>query len=383
MSEDNSNQKNIEDRLVELEAKLLEQEHRPWHLFKNYKSKNKYKENDLRRKSINKATFYNILFFLIKTSVIISPLIVSGYSLYFMFRQTELFESQNNLFESQNGLFNSQNLNLEKQTQLIEASRRSSYMFIMGEVLSDINRELEDKSNKNKTLSDGLVARIITLSRAMKPYRYLENDTLIKSPISPERGQLLITLHESNINKEFLSERIISKSDFSYADLSNSNLNNCIFNNINLTHANLFRATLINSQMINSKFTNANLEYVNFRDSNLSKSNFAKARMERTNFENANLKNSRFTIDDFLSNNNYSKKIIVSEKTNLDNTTLCYETPWRKGTTDSIYKVWGNKKLKLSKSIYKKLFKNYSDENVHSYGDDINGIHYYSIKLKK
>ena len=79
---------------------------------------------------------------------------------------------------NQNKLFESQNKKMDQQTQLVEASRRSTQMFIMGEVFSDLNKELNDPLNVKDTLSNTLVGRIISLSRSMKPYKYLQNRLL-------------------------------------------------------------------------------------------------------------------------------------------------------------------------------------------------------------
>ena len=81
----------------------------------------------------------------------------------------------------QNSLLKTQNKKIQEQTYLAEASRRSAQMFIMGDVLSDINTEL-DVRNRSK-LSNTLVGRIVGLSRAMKPYKYLVNDKLIDKTI--------------------------------------------------------------------------------------------------------------------------------------------------------------------------------------------------------
>lgn len=48
---------------------------------------------------------------------------------------------------------------IQEQTYLAEASRRFAQRFIMGNILCDINTELETK--KNKKLSNTLVGRIV------------------------------------------------------------------------------------------------------------------------------------------------------------------------------------------------------------------------------
>ena len=176
------------EEIIKLEAKLLEQEHRPLRLIINFVNRNKYwkNENDIRREAVTKAIFWKLLFS--PTTIAIGAGgLVSIITIFFIWKQNKLIEKQN--------------YRVEQQTHLIEASRRSSQMFVMSDVLSDLNKELENPKNIDRKISKTLTGRIISLSSAMKPYKYLENDTLIKRALSPERGQLLITLLESNIIK--------------------------------------------------------------------------------------------------------------------------------------------------------------------------------------
>lgn len=201
------------------------------------------------------------------------------------------------LILNQNKLFENQNKRIEQQTHLIEADRRSAQIFIMGEVLSDLNRELEDSTNTNRKLTKTLAGRIIGLSKAMKPYYYLEADSLVTKPLSPERGQFLLALLQSDIDEETLGRNIFQKSDFSYSDmrksilydfennkefflraiklsnanftdamlqfvdLRNSTLNNTIFRGVVLSHADLKY-----SRVFNADFSNASIWYTDFRD---------------------------------------------------------------------------------------------------------------------
>lgn len=207
--------------------------------------------------------------------------------------QNRLFQKQNLSFERQNKLVENQNKRIEQQTNLLEADRRSAQVFIMGEVLSDLNKELEDPKNTQRTLSNTLVGRIISLSRAMKPYRYLENDTLIKKPLSPERGQLLISLVESKIDSTFFVDRILANADFSYADLKGANLNKA-----NLSSIDLSDAVLSDADLRDVNLTLADLSYGNFRYADLKGANFYKANLSGINLSNADLRNADLRIAD-------------------------------------------------------------------------------------
>jgi len=121
------------------------------------------------------------------------------------------------LLIQQNLLLRQQNRKIQDQNFLAEASRRSTQMFIMGDVLSDINQERRYSSSLTSTLT----GRIASLSIAMKPYFYFENGKLIDSPMSPERGQLLLTICKSDLDSSQLSDEIFQNSNFTYAELEN------------------------------------------------------------------------------------------------------------------------------------------------------------------
>lgn len=191
----------------------------------------------------------------------------------------------------QNHLLKKQNSKIQEQTYLAEASRRAAQMFIMGDILSDINTELETK--KSKKLSNTLVGRIVGLSRAMKPYRYLLNDKLIEKSISPERGQLLITLCKSDINTAFFEDQILQESDFTKAELKGANLYNVILKGINLKDADLSDANLVNIDARSARFENANLKNVD-----LGYANLGNAVLTNTNLSGAILLNTKFNKTD-------------------------------------------------------------------------------------
>lgn len=161
---------------------------------------------------------------------------------------------------------------ISDQNYLSEASRRSSQMFIMGEILSDINRELENPKPEDTIarVSDGLKGRIISLSRSMKPYLYYEDGKLRESSLSPERGQLVVALSESGINKIWLGNEIFKKCDFSYADLRNADLSGISlkgdFTGADFRNSTLEYIVVNNVRLKNANFQGANLSHANFSE---------------------------------------------------------------------------------------------------------------------
>jgi len=192
----------------------------------------------------------------------------------------------------QNRLLKTQNEKIEIQSHLAEASRRSSQMFIMGEVLSDINSEM--KLSGSSKISNTLAGRVVSLSRAMKPYRYLVGNELIGKPISPERGQLLISLCKSKMQPAFFVDEILQESDFTKSELINAKLRHATLRDINLNEANLEGSDLMNVDFQNASLVKTNLKHLDLDDANLTNANLQQANLTgtfliRTKLKGANL----------------------------------------------------------------------------------------------
>lgn len=153
----------------------------------------------------------------------------------FLIIQTFYLGQQNKKIDYQNNLIISQNNRLEQQTYLQEADRRSSLVFLSSNVMDKIDIELKAEKNTTRELSDQLIGRIAALSRSLKPYKYLERDSLTVTT-SPERGQLLINLINSNLSPNTY-KKIFNSSDFSYSEVYNAVFKEISFANINLANA--------------------------------------------------------------------------------------------------------------------------------------------------
>ncbi len=188
---------------------------------------------------------------------------------------------QTYILHSQNKLLQYQNSRLDQEVNLEEGNRRSSLIFLMSNIMDKMGEELKNSNNDNNFLSDALIGRIVSLSQALRPYRYLENDQLIDQPLSPERGQLLISLTNSGLHPSTY-EKIFEKADFSYADLQNANFDGNYMQGIELSYANLEEAT----------FNNAVLEYANLEGAKLTGVDFEETFMSGIQLNDANLQNS-------------------------------------------------------------------------------------------
>ncbi len=194
----------ILEKLQSIESKLIAQEHRLFsilcNLFKyKFKTPNKIFYHSAKLSLLSYFLGAEIVF---KIGSIVGTAI-AFFSLYIAFESNKILTEQNTKFDNQN--------------QLIEADRRSSLVFLFNNIMDAIDRELKtpvrdstllvDVNGHKGKISNQLAGRIIALSRRLQPYRMYDYDTdsLSKKLISPERGQLLINLLESNIDTISLS----------------------------------------------------------------------------------------------------------------------------------------------------------------------------------
>ena len=104
----------------------------------------------------------------------------------------------------------------------------------MSNILDKVDEEIREQKLKSKyRLSKPLINRIVALSKAFRPYRMMEGDTLSKKLVSPERGQLFIALMENNLDS-LTQQTIASNGDFSYAVIGEINLKRAILSDAKL-----------------------------------------------------------------------------------------------------------------------------------------------------
>lgn len=184
--------------------------------------------------------------------------------------QNALILGQNDLASNQIELLSGQNLLIKEQSYILESSRRSALLFELTAILDEIDEELDvlhmnrGSSNLANSLPDQLSphleARIIALSRSLRPYRYLAGGEITERELSPERGQLLISLAETDLD----ISQVITLGDFSSADLSGADLSN-----LNLTGAKLIGADLSRANLTMSDLSSAYLSYASLREAKL------------------------------------------------------------------------------------------------------------------
>lgn len=163
------------------------------------------------------------------------------------------------LLLNQNELIKKQNYRLAQQTYLQEAERRSSLVFLMSNIFDKMDIELKHESNTDRKLSDELIGQIASLSISFKPYRYLRGDSLIVNSLSPERGQLLLTLVNSKLNVGTLHS-IYYQGNFKYTDLSNTTITQPHFQAIDMSNSSFENTKLVNTTFYETTLINCNFE---------------------------------------------------------------------------------------------------------------------------
>ncbi|MBX2872809.1 MAG: pentapeptide repeat-containing protein [Saprospiraceae bacterium] len=219
------------------------------------------------------------------TRIGIFALVVGLVPLLILLTQTWILDNQNEKLEHQNELISSQNLLLDQQINLEEGNRRSSYVFLMSNIMDKIDEELKNTRNGRRQLSEEIIGRIVSLSHAFRPYRYLENNRLIPTPLSPERGQLLYALVNSRLDLPTYDD-IFAKANFSYSDLPRANFAGAYLKGINLSYANINHGNFKDAILDGANFQQSQLDYAIFDNTLMNEANFRQANLEHSQWYN-------------------------------------------------------------------------------------------------
>ena len=213
-----------------------------------------------------------------------------------LFKQNNIIDKQTSILNKQSELIADQNKRLEQQTYLQEAERRSSLVYMFSDIMESMDDEI--KTNKsNRILSDQLQARVISISKVLKPYKFLENDKLIGEELSPERAQLLVSLIETKLDAN--AYQFLSLCDFSFADLRRStfefNFDGVFISNTNWTNSTLSNSSFHWTWMQNSIFNNVNFERVEFNNCPMDNSYFNETKLFDASFLSSSARESIFS----------------------------------------------------------------------------------------
>lgn len=216
--------------------------------------------NKLDKKSIADLT-YGILNGLLKFSFIrfllaIVPMILVTIQLYVLMQQNSILEQQTK--------------GLQNQLTSIEAERKSSYIFLVNNIMDKMDSEIKDGENRKlgRKLSIQTISRIAALSQTLKPYNYKDDEGREKE-LSPERGYLSNTIGlselDTSIYKILYDKVTFKKSDLEQAKLNQSYLKGAYLRGSDLSdgfilNSNLENAFLIECDLRNTQFSNSNFE---------------------------------------------------------------------------------------------------------------------------
>ncbi len=229
-------------------------------------------------------------------------------------QQNDLIIIQNDHIKTQTILLKNQNDNILIQNNLLDSERISSLVFLMSNILDKLDDEIKDQSNLSNEkgpdnefkykISNGLIGRIVALSRALKPYKVLKNDSLGAIRLSPERAQLFISLINSPIDSTSL-KKIWGNGDFSFADIGKIDIEDINLSKIKLTGSNL---------------SESNLKNVNFSGADLSNATMFRSTFHNIDFRKSVLVGTNFVASAFLTVD-FSEAIIHSS-TNIKHTNI-------------------------------------------------------------
>ena len=183
------------------------------------------------------------------------------------------------------------------QENLIDSLRGSSAGFRLANLIDRIDRELHDRQ-----LDEETIRHIAAFSNSLNPYYFRSGDTLSRKPVSPERGQLLIYLHNLQLDTTTLNE-IAEAVIFEYADLRGTDLRNAYLRNFKLRFADLQDAILDSADLSNTDLREANLWGIKgpntiLNESQLNRSDMrwadlTEAKLRKANLNGVNLSSAR------------------------------------------------------------------------------------------
>lgn len=207
---------------------------------------------------------------------------VSLLPILFIAFQTWLIINQNRLLTRANQLIERSNELVRVQNVLAESGRKAALVGELTSIFESIEEELREArrldSKTEYKVSSFLTSRIIAISQAFQPYRYLdEKGELIARPRSPERGQLLMSLVQANINIDdiirnavftgsSLKKCVLKNQKLAYLNISDGAVHNSVLNNVVFYKGDFNTTDFYQTWITNTEFVNCNLEWTDFTE---------------------------------------------------------------------------------------------------------------------
>jgi len=232
-----------------------------------------------------------------------------------------LLWQQNQKIDEQTKLFEKQNEKIDNQIQLAESNRRGALILMMSNIMDKVDEELKDRERQDssRVLSQQLIGRIAAISQSFRPYRFWQDSILIENPLSPERGQLLLALVNSNLSHNTY-EKLYQETTFQEAYLEGVNLINANLYGAKLSGANLMGAHLLKANLIGADLREVNFKMATLSGASLVGANLMNAYLDRAYFGTANLMGANLRGTNLVGND-FSRVNLKSAKVSTKNWT--------------------------------------------------------------
>jgi uncharacterized protein YjbI with pentapeptide repeats len=304
----------------QIEAALMRQEHRLFYVFLNFLvRRRKFAKDDERRAAATSAFLWRLVApgSLVTGGVGVTAIVglfLASQANTLLGQANALLGEQNLKVDQQNALLQTQNQKIEEQNMLSESSRRAGLIFELTAILDRINEEITQQTldktqndagvrNARILLKDITTGRVVALSRSLRPYRYLNDEgKLEERPLSPERGQLLISLLASGVEMDAIAEQgrfsqadlrgaFLGGANLPKADLQGAFLEEAYLSKADLRGASLEGANLVRAELQEADLQGANLIQANLEEADLQGANFQRVRLREANLREAKLWN--------------------------------------------------------------------------------------------
>lgn len=171
----------------------------------------------------------------------------------------------------------------KRHQELVEATRKSGQVALMGHLMTEIARELQQ--DPNRKLKTSTLAKIAQLSESFEldSFSYVSPDSSHTPSYNRERGQLLWFLIHSDMDSTSFHQ-LKQQTNFAQADLAGLSLRG-----IDLSGAQLQGANLKGAQLNEANLSRADLRGANLWGAELVGANLQEARLNRVDFSWADL----------------------------------------------------------------------------------------------
>lgn len=163
---------------------------------------------------------------------------------------------------------------VDELKSLVEFEKQMRLSPLIDHLIASLN-QLEN--NESKQIDNASIAKLKALDNYFIPYEYKENCTLLEQKVSPEKGYLLLSLLNSDLDSASLS-KVIGEISFEGSSLRNANLSGYDLRSINLDGSDLQGADLSHSLL-----KGASLRGVDFTKANLSNACIDSCILNRSN----------------------------------------------------------------------------------------------------